>query len=63
MAFKCTICGKKTTSGNSISHSHRASKRKFKPNLQKIKIILKGKPVSTFVCTKCIKSNRITKAG
>ncbi|MDD5686426.1 MAG: 50S ribosomal protein L28 [Elusimicrobia bacterium] len=61
MAFKCVICGKKTTSGNSISHSHKASRRKFKPNLQKIRILLDGRRTSEYVCTKCIKSGRIVK--
>lgn len=63
MAFKCIICGKKTISGNSISHSHRKSKRKFKPNLQKIKITIKGRNLTALVCTKCIKSNRVVKAA
>jgi len=62
MAYKCVICGKKSTSGNTISHSHKSSKRKFKPNLQKIKIVLDGKKVHTYVCTRCIKSGRIIKA-
>ncbi|MEW6557576.1 MAG: 50S ribosomal protein L28 [Elusimicrobiota bacterium] len=61
MAFKCIVCSKKSVSGNRISHSHKASKRKFKPNLQKIRFILNGKRYYDYVCTKCIKSNRITK--
>ncbi len=62
MAYKCVICGKKSSSGNKISHSHKSSKRKFRPNLQKIKIVLDGKKVHNYVCTKCIKSGRIVKA-
>ncbi|OQA90117.1 MAG: 50S ribosomal protein L28 [Elusimicrobia bacterium ADurb.Bin231] len=62
MAYKCTICNKKSKSGNAVSHSHKSSKRKFKPNLQKINIMLDGKKIHTYVCTKCIKSGRIVKA-
>jgi len=62
MAFKCIICNKKPASGNSISHSHRAIKRKFKPNLQKINIIMQGKKIKRHVCTSCIKAGKITKA-
>ncbi|PIU83514.1 MAG: 50S ribosomal protein L28 [Elusimicrobia bacterium CG06_land_8_20_14_3_00_38_11] len=64
MAFKCVICGKKTKSGHRVSHSNRKSNRKFKPNLQKIRIVLDGKTRTAYnyVCTKCIKSNLVTKA-
>ncbi|HNT96939.1 MAG TPA: 50S ribosomal protein L28 [Elusimicrobiales bacterium] len=58
MAFKCEICGKAPKSGNSYSHSHVATKRLFKPNLQKQKIMVKGSPRSAYVCTTCIKSGR-----
>ncbi|MFC1566774.1 50S ribosomal protein L28 [bacterium] len=62
MGFKCVTCGKKTVSGNSITHSHRAIKRKFKPNLQKLNIIQEGKKSKEYVCTSCIKAGKITKA-
>lgn len=64
MAFKCIVCGKKTKSGHRVSHSNRKSNRKFKPNLQKIRIIVDGKKCATYnyVCTKCIKSRRVKKA-
>lgn len=29
----CQITGKKTVSGNNVSHSHNKTKRKFRPNL------------------------------
>ncbi len=40
MARKCEISGKKTGSGNSISHSHIRVKRKFKVNLVSKKVYL-----------------------
>jgi large subunit ribosomal protein L28 len=56
MAYRCKICGKGVLSGKSYSHSHKATKRVFKPNLQRKKIVLKGKVQSVYVCTACIKS-------
>ncbi|OGS07177.1 MAG: 50S ribosomal protein L28 [Elusimicrobia bacterium RIFOXYA12_FULL_51_18] len=58
MAYKCKICGKSPVTGNSYSHSHKATKRIFKPNLQKQKIILNGAVQSALICTNCIKSGK-----
>jgi len=40
MARKCDISGKRTQFGNTISHSHIRTKRKFKVNLFKKKVYL-----------------------
>ncbi|OGR97926.1 MAG: 50S ribosomal protein L28 [Elusimicrobia bacterium GWF2_62_30] len=58
MAYKCDICGKKPVSGNSYSHSHKATKRLFKPNLQKQKVTMDGSTKSIYICTVCIKSGK-----
>lgn len=34
MARVCDLTGKRTISGNNVSHSNRKTKRKFYPNLQ-----------------------------
>jgi large subunit ribosomal protein L28 len=62
MAFRCAITGKSPHAGNSISHSHKATKRRFMPNLQKIKVVIKGKVQTLKVSTHAIKSGLITKA-
>lgn len=62
MLIKCAICGKHATSGNKISHSHKASKRRFHVNLQKIRIKLDGQTVKKYVCTQCIRSEAVKKA-
>lgn len=61
MSRKCTICGKTAMSGNNVSHSKRKTRRKFNPNLQKINILLNGVKKKTYVCTKCIKGEKIQK--
>ena len=58
MAYKCSICSKGPVTGFSYSHSHKASKRIFRPNLQRQKVVLNGRTRTTYVCTTCIKSGR-----
>ena len=58
MAFKCSICSKGPQTGYSYSHSHKGTKRVFRPNLQRQKVVLDGKTQTTYVCTTCIKSGR-----
>ncbi|MFA6002929.1 MAG: 50S ribosomal protein L28 [Elusimicrobiota bacterium] len=61
MAFKCSICAKGPVSGFSYSHSNRATKRIFRPNLQKQKIVVAGSTRTAYVCTDCIKSGRVVR--
>jgi large subunit ribosomal protein L28 len=61
MSFKCIICGKKPTAGKSVSHSHKASRRWFRPNLQKMKISFKGKVCHAYVCTSCLRLGKVQK--
>jgi large subunit ribosomal protein L28 len=63
MAKVCHTCGKRPGFGQSRSHSMVATKRRFDPNLQKVRIIENGSPVRTYVCTRCLKSNKVTKAA
>ncbi|MBI5839025.1 MAG: 50S ribosomal protein L28 [Chloroflexi bacterium] len=53
---KCNHCGKTTTFGHNRSFSQRATNRKFKPNLQKVSIMEKGRLVQKTLCAKCIKT-------
>ncbi|HDK00004.1 MAG TPA: 50S ribosomal protein L28 [Firmicutes bacterium] len=55
MARRCDICGKGPMSGNNVSHSHRKTRRRWKPNLHKVKRVVNGKKVTLYVCTKCLK--------
>ncbi len=38
------VTGKKTTFGNRRSHALNSSSRSWKPNLQKVRILVNGKP-------------------
>jgi large subunit ribosomal protein L28 len=58
----CVICAKKPGFGHNRSHSMVATKRRFEPNLQRIRILLDGSPTRAYVCTRCLKSGLVTKA-
>jgi large subunit ribosomal protein L28 len=75
MARECEVCGKRTQMGNSIETRGKAkylggvgtkvtgiTRRKFKPNLQRVHITTPNGGVKTArVCTQCIRSGAITK--
>ncbi len=75
MARLCDVCGKGPMTGNKIVRKGLAkktggiglnitgvNKRRFLPNLQKIRIIENGGVKRATVCTKCIKSDKVVKA-
>ena len=64
MAKVCEICGKKPITGNNVSHSHHKTRRRWLPNLQKVRAQLSnnGTVKRIRVCTNCIKSEKVTKA-
>lgn len=53
---KCSECGKKTTFGQNRPWSKKATKRKFKPNLQKVSVFESGRKVQKLMCTRCIRT-------
>jgi large subunit ribosomal protein L28 len=58
----CFSCKKGPGFGNSRSHSMVATKRRFDPNLQKVRILVQGAPRREYVCTRCLKAGKVTKA-
>jgi large subunit ribosomal protein L28 len=58
----CNICGKKPLVGSNISHAHNVTKRRFNPNLQKVRTLADGRTKTMMVCTACLKSGRVQKA-
>ena len=62
MSKVCTVCQKGQTSGNNVSHSNRKTRRTFKANVQKVKIVKEGKVESAYVCTSCLKSDKVERA-
>lgn len=56
MSRVCAISGKKAMSGNRRSHSLRATRRKWNVNLQKVHLIVDGKPVTMRVSARALKT-------
>jgi large subunit ribosomal protein L28 len=61
MASVCEVCGKSPSFGNSISHSHRRTKRRWNPNIQRVRAIINGAPKRLHVCTSCIRANKVVR--
>jgi large subunit ribosomal protein L28 len=61
MASVCEICGKKPSFGMNVSHSHRRTKRRWNPNIQRVRALVGATPVRMNVCTGCIRSGKVTK--
>mgnify|MGYP001439528836 FL=1 len=59
MAKVCYFTGRKTTSGNNRSHAMNATKRPVKPNLQKVRVMIDGKPKKVWVSTRALKSGKV----
>ncbi|HHT26846.1 MAG TPA: 50S ribosomal protein L28 [Firmicutes bacterium] len=62
MARQCFVCSKQTMSGNAVSHSNRKVRRRWQCNLQRVRIMVKGTPQRAFVCSRCLRSNKVERA-
>ncbi|EAD6965378.1 50S ribosomal protein L28 [Listeria monocytogenes] len=59
MAKECVITGRKSRSGNKRSHAMNSSKRTWKANLQKVRILVNGKPKKLWVSARALKSGKV----
>ncbi len=59
MARKCIVCDKGTQFGNNRSHAMNKTRRMWKPNLQRMRVRIDGVPRRAYVCTRCLKSNKV----
>jgi large subunit ribosomal protein L28 len=63
MARRCEICGKGPQFGNNVSHANNKTKRRFEPNLQRVRALVKGAAQRVRICTRCLKAGKILKAA
>lgn len=61
MAQRCDICGKGPQFGNRLSHAHNVTGRRFNPNLQRMRAVLAGVQKRVRVCTRCLRSGKVSK--
>jgi large subunit ribosomal protein L28 len=50
-------------SGNNVSHAHNLTKRTWNPNLQRVRALVSGQVRNIDVCTRCLRSGKVTKAA
>ncbi len=53
---KCEMCGKSPMFGHNVSHSKKATKRQFKPNIQRVQVEVDGKIKRMQLCTRCLRT-------
>lgn len=74
MGMQCELCGKRTAVGNSITRRGRAkylggvgrkvtgiTRRKFKPNLKRVRAVINGSVRRVRVCARCLKSGKVVR--
>jgi large subunit ribosomal protein L28 len=61
VAANCDVCGKGPGFGHAISHSHRRTKRRWNPNIQRVRAVVGSTPKRINVCTSCLKAGKVTR--
>jgi large subunit ribosomal protein L28 len=61
VAAVCDVCGKGPGFGNNVSDSHRRTRRRFDPNIQRVRATVEGTPKRLNVCTSCLKAGKVTR--
>ena len=59
MAKVCYFTGRKTRSANNRSHAMKKTKRTAKPNLQKVTVLIDGKPKKVWASARALKSGKV----
>lgn len=62
MARVCYVCGRGPSVGNNVSHANNRTKRRWLPNLNRVRIVEDGEVRRVRVCSRCIKAGKIRKA-
>jgi large subunit ribosomal protein L28 len=63
MAQVCKLCGRRPSAGNRVSHANNKRKRVWNPNLQRVRAKVGGSARRIRVCTRCIRSGKVTKVA
>ena len=63
MAQRCEVCDKGPMFGNNVSHANNKTRRRWNPNLKKLKVVFKGSVKNMKVCTRCLKAGKVAKAS
>jgi large subunit ribosomal protein L28 len=61
VAAVCDICAKKPGFGNNRPWSRKITKRRFDPNIQRVRATVNGTRKRLNVCTGCLKAGKVTR--
>ncbi len=61
MGKQCFVTGRKASTGNRRSHTLNSTKRRWNANLQKVRILVDGKPKKVWVSARALKSGKVTR--
>jgi large subunit ribosomal protein L28 len=61
VAAVCEVCDKRPEFGHNVSHSNRRTKRRFNPNIQRVRVMIGKTPKRLNVCTSCLKAGKVTR--
>jgi large subunit ribosomal protein L28 len=61
VASTCDICGKGPSFGNNVSHSQVKTRRRWNPNIQRVRTLVGGTAKRQNVCTSCLKAGKVTR--
>jgi large subunit ribosomal protein L28 len=61
VAAVCDICAKKPGFGNNRPWSRKITKRRFDPNIQRVRAVVNGTPKRMNVCTGCLKAGKVSR--
>ena len=61
MSAVCEVCGKRPRVGMRVSHSHRRTKRRWSPDIQRIRAVVGGAPKRVRIGTAGLKAGKVQK--
>ena len=60
---QCAVCGKGPSVGHNVSHANNKTKRRWNPNLQRVRALVDGRIKNIDVCTRCLRGGKVQKAA
>ena len=61
MAAVCDVCAKRPGFGHNVPWSKKRTKRRWNPNIQRVRTVVSGTRKRVNVCTSCLKAGKVTR--
>ena len=61
MAAVCDVCAKRPGFGNNVPWSKKKTKRRWNPNIQRVRSTVSGGTKRVNVCTSCLKAGKVAR--